>query len=721
MQRICKCLSFGAVALLIIYMAVASVLEKFCGTDAVMKWAYHSPVFVAFWALAALSGSVYLYFRIIKGRNWKRIRFATAGIHLAFVMILAGAFLTHICSEHGTLHLRKGDVPAHEFMLDDGTVSAFPFSVELKDFRIEYYHGSSAPRDYVSTIGILTGNEDIEAAIAMNKIFRYQGYRFYQASYDDDGIGSTLAISHDPAGVAVTYTGYALLLVCLAGFFFQRESGFRTALGQAFGKTAAIAAAFLLPVLSAGAFSGTGQKSDMEEYHPKHLPKETAREYGRMYIYYNDRICQMQTLARDFTMKLYGKPSYRGLTAEQVLTGWIFYYGSWRDTAGQDAGGTKAGMKAMDREEVIMLLCSGRLLKIFPYEDREGKVTWYSSVDNLPYGMDEDQWLFVRKVMSLAGESIMKKDFEAAGEIFSKIRDFQRKTAADVLPSETCIVAERIYNGIERIKAAAVCCLTAGLLMFILACFSLPSCNPGRRTWSGAAEAAARGAAFVLSAMAFVYLTVILILRWYISGHVPMSNGFETMVLLAWHTMMLTVFVRKKFPLIQPLGFLLTGFALLVASFGSSDPQIARIMPVLSSPLLSVHVMCMMISYTLLGLAMLNGMLELVRYSVSGKPALRGYALSRVILYPAVFFLAAGTFLGAVWANISWGRYWAWDPKEVWALITLLVYAFALHGGSLKAFRSPVFFHWFCIIAFLCVVITYFGVNFFLGGMHSYA
>ena len=197
---------------------------------------------------------------------------------------------------------------------------------------------------------------------------------------------------------------------------------------------------------------------------------------------------------------------------------------------------------------------------------------------------------------------------------------------------------------------------------------------------------------------------------------------------LAWITLLFTVLSFRKLPVILPFGLILSGFALLVASIGESDPQISHLMPVLSSPLLSVHVTCMMISYSLLGLAMLDGVMALVRYAVRMNGDSRRETdiavmkdMSLVILYPAVFFLVTGTFLGAVWADISWGRYWAWDPKEVWALITILVYAFSLHGRSLMIFRNPVFFHWYCILAFLCVIVTYFGVNFFLGGLHSYA
>ena len=230
-------MSFGAIALLIVYMASASVLEKFYWTDAVMKWGYRSAGFAALWAIAALSGIIYLYFKIIRGRNRMKIPFATAGIHLAFVMILAGALVTHIYGKQGAVHLRKGDTPVREYVLEDGTRAPFPFSVSLEDFHIEYYPGSYAPCDYVSTLKVAGGGEDVAASVSMNRIFKYSGYRFYQSAYDDDGRGATLAVSHDPAGVAVTYSGYALLLLSLICFFFQKNSGFKSALRTISGKS----------------------------------------------------------------------------------------------------------------------------------------------------------------------------------------------------------------------------------------------------------------------------------------------------------------------------------------------------------------------------------------------------------------------------------------------------------------------------------------------------
>jgi ABC-type transport system involved in cytochrome c biogenesis permease subunit len=224
----------------------------------------------------------------------------------------------------------------------------------------------------------------------------------------------------------------------------------------------------------------------------------------------------------------------------------------------------------------------------------------------------------------------------------------------------------------------------------------------------------------IILVLSLAYLTTSLVLRWIISGHVPMSNGFETMQFMAWVTMVLTLLFQRKMVLVLPFGILTAGLALMVASFGESNPQITQLMPVLASPLLSIHVAVIMMAYALLAFLMLGGVMALTLRRDHNMVE-RLHVVGQIILYPAVFLLTTGVFIGAIWANVSWGTYWSWDPKETWALITLIVYALPLHSRSLKAFSKPMFFHYYCIIAFLSVIITYFGVNFILGGMHSYA
>ena len=225
--------------------------------------------------------------------------------------------------------------------------------------------------------------------------------------------------------------------------------------------------------------------------------------------------------------------------------------------------------------------------------------------------------------------------------------------------------------------------------------------------------------------LSFLALTTCIALRWVIKGTLPMSNGYETMLFIAWFVMLITLLVRIKMPalpknlssLIVMAGFLSSGFFLLVSHINQMDPQITHLMPVLNSPLLSLHVSVIMMSYALLSLTFICGVVGLVMKGSAEQLAV----LSRIMLYPSLTTMGLGIFIGAIWANVSWGQYWSWDPKETWALITFMVYAIAVHQQSLPVFRRPRFYHAFMVLAFLTILMTYFGVNYILGGMHSYA
>ena len=224
-DKILKYISFGTAAAVILMMAAATVIERLHGTDRALSIVYHSPVFIAFWAVTAISG---VWILIRRGTIRKP---ATFMLHISFVLILAGALITMLSGKSGIMELRRG-LTTNQWASDEGLRQKLPFSLQLKEFKIEYYPGSHDPSDYISRIVLKDSRTDTETeyTISMNNILKYDGYRFYQSSYDDDLHGSVLAVSHDPWGVGVTYTGYILLLLSLAGFFFQKNSGFRTAL-----------------------------------------------------------------------------------------------------------------------------------------------------------------------------------------------------------------------------------------------------------------------------------------------------------------------------------------------------------------------------------------------------------------------------------------------------------------------------------------------------------
>ena len=263
----------------------------------------------------------------------------------------------------------------------------------------------------------------------------------------------------------------------------------------------------------------------------------------------------------------------------------------------------------------------------------------------------------------------------------------------------------------------AIGCLIIGMAAFAFYCRYFSHSNYKKPLWANRLLA-------TLMLITLLYILAVMVLRGIAGGHFPASNGFETMHLMAACSLILSMAFHRRFDMLLPFGFILCGFALLVAMLGEANPPITQLMPVLSSPLLSIHVATIMMAYALFAFAMFNGATAIIIHSTRStddESIERLYILSRIMLYPAIFLLAAGIFIGAVWANVSWGRYWGWDPKEVWALITLLVYSASLHTTSLPALQRHMFFHRFTVIAFLCVLVTYLGVNFFLGGLHSYA
>lgn len=755
-MKLLKRIAFCLLGILLFVLTIATILEKVNGTEFVNNHIYSSVPFIILWGSTALASLLYMIKRKLY-RQW-----TTFLLHLSFILILVGAFVTWIDGEQGTLQLKLGE-KTMSFINKGGEKRTLPFSISLEDFEIIYYKGTRAPMDYVSRITVSAENnsESLEGEISMNKIFSFMNYRFYQSGYDANGQGTVLSVSHDPYGIGITYTGYSILLVSIILFFLNPQSTFRQLMKSYRNNSQDIKkGCSILFLLFVSTFPMGSRAMAADHPLPKTLPRETAGRFGDLYILYNDRICPLQTFARDFTIKLYGKPTYHGLTSEQVLTGWLFYYDSWKnepviriksnearrllDIKGQYAsvkdfaGSTNEykledamrqihlGRQITDRKgieeanekfNIISMVCTGALMKIFPYRDAKGNtLQWYAQSDRLPHEMGNEQWTFTRKAMNYVHEQIVMKRFDEVNRLLNKIKQYQQKECGEALPSASRFKAEKLYNQFDYSKPIAILCLCIGLFAFIYYC----RCTVTEKN-------ICCSLAFIFNLLLcfiFIYLSMTIVLRGYVSNHLPLSNGFETMQFMAWCTVLLTFFLQRKFTLSVPFGFLLCGLTLLVSMFGEQNPRITQLMPVLQSPLLSIHVVAIMTAYSLLAFIMLNGITAVVlHYSTENCETAIDFLqrISRLILYPAVFLLTIGIFIGAVWANVSWGRYWGWDPKEVWALITMLVYALALHPASLKWFRYPMFFHVFGIVAFLTVLITYFGVNFLLGGMHSYA
>ena len=748
-MKLLKRTAFSLLGILLLILTIATILEKIYGTDFVNEYIYSSVPFVILWGVTAITSLLY----IIKSKLHRQpVIFL---LHLSLLFILAGAFTTWIYGEQGTMRVRQGEQQT-SFTDSKGISHQLPFSITLNQFEIIYYKGTLAPMDFISHISVADKDchRQIQGKVSMNHIFSYQHYRFYQSGYSEDNEGSVFSVSHDPYGIGITYAGYTLLLLSTVFFFFSPQSRFRQLLKSPLLHRS------LTVILLLFAFSLNSNFLKANSPSPKVLPREVAEHFGDLYILYNNRICPLQTFARDFTIKLYGSSSYKGLTPEEVLTGWLFYYDSWKNEpiiriksnearklleiegnyarlkdyistineyklekmmnhirSGEQVTDKRGIEEADEKFNIINLVCTGAMMKIFPCRNIAGKtLEWYSQSDQLPQDMDNDKWVFIRKSMSYVNEMIVMKKYNDACLLLEKIKKYQQKECDGLLPADNKFKAEKIYNQFDYSKSVAMACICIGLICFIYYCHCMAS---QKRT--------SRKAIIILNILlwiVFTYLSAAICLRGYVSNHLPLSNGFETMQFMAWCTLLLTFLLQRKFAMLLPFGFLLCGLTLMVSMLGESNPQITQLMPVLQSPLLSIHVVVIMIAYSLLAFIMLNGVTAVILHQSQKEckeQIERLQIISQIILYPAIFLLAIGIFIGAVWANVSWGRYWGWDPKEVWALITMLVYALALHPRSLQWFHRQMFFHVFCTSELIILLLTYCGVNFLLGGMHSYA
>ena len=699
-------------------MAAGTIVERYHGNDYALSHVYGSWWFVTLWALVAIGMVVML----VQRKAWKRP--IVSVLHGSVLLILLGALLTMLTGQHGEMTL-KPNVPTNQFTVEkhgESHTEKLPFSLTLSRFEVETYPGTRSPMDFVSYLQISDNGTVSDATISMNHILKHRHYRFYQSDYDEEG-NSVLSVAHDPWGVGVTYAGYILLFIAIVGMFFDRKSEFR----QLLQKTASKGMVLLILLTMSALLPAQAANK------PRALPKESADKMGQMYVMYKGRVCPLQTLAKDFTTKLYGKARHQGYTPEQVFSGWLFYTDEWQNAPipklEKDLKREKY-RAADEKRQIINMLQNGQLLKMFPHADSAREVTWYSQSDQLPLDIPDDEYLFIRKQMSLCKEYVVLGNFEALDDLFGKTKIYQEKYSLGLTQPTSQYRAERLYNRLTMGRWLPIVNITLGLICFAI---SLIGIGKGRKLYKPI-----RLAVTVWMSLLCAYLALLFILRWIVGGHVPMAGSFDSMNLLALSICVITLIITMvethgraslqntggKYEMALPAGLLMTGVVLLVQMMGGSNPPVTHLMPVLSSPLLSLHVTVIMIAYALLFFIMLNGICAVVvRISQPENTAYlqRLQDISTIMLYPAVALLTVGIFIGAVWANISWGNYWSWDPKEVWALITLLVYIIPLHKTVWTAFRKPMFFHIYGILAFLSVLITYFGVNFLLGGMHSYA
>lgn len=603
-------------------------------------------------------------------------------IHIALAIIVVGAIVTHFFGIQGSLSLRQFDVPATSFTKTSGPGDGhFPFKVSLENPEIIYYPGTTTPMDFRSHI-LIDGKP---FTIAMNSVVTVDRWRFYQSGIGTDS--TTLSVSHDPWGIRITYTGYILLGIGMTGFFFQRKTLWRAYLRSAFPMLLFVCA---VPAASAS-------EADLPS-----MQRPLARNFGKLYVYWNDRVCPLQTMAQDVTVKLYGKTRYRGMTSEQVLSGWLFYYDDWMRDYDSLHSDDVTDKKESERRALIQWIGSGAAFRIYPYHTASGQMEWLSLTERRPSKISLEQWKFMLTGLKNVNDHLLHGHNIAANEALTELREGQIRYAGGAnLPSGGRFAAELFYNNYIKLFPAAIFILILAIviLLCVLRGIYLP-------------YSLDRVAALLTT----LFIAGVLALRFYISGHLPMSNGCEMMLCISLAASVGAVAFPHR--IIRSAALLVAAMSMMVAAMSAKTPQIASLMPVLASPLLSVHVMVVALSYMLFFLMAILAAIALC----SKKDECREIArINYILLIPALFLLTAGIFIGAVWANQSWGRYWGWDPKETCALVTMLIYALPAHCSKIKWLRNPRNLNLFLLLAILSVLFTYFGANYFLPGLHSYA
>lgn len=740
-EKVCLLLFF----IICLVLAAATCLEQARGTAEAHRLVYGSWWFVLLWALAAAVALAVL----LRRKLYRRMPVFL--LHAALLLILLGALLTWLTAESGSLHLRLDETLRRT--VPEGTHRrALPFDITLTAFSVEHHPGTSAAADYRAELTI-EGDAAEQHVLSMNRIVRTHGTRLLLGRFDADHRGVTLLVNTDPWGIPVSYAGYALLALSFLFVLRSRGGMFRRTLRRL---SAAAVLLLALPVQAA---------AEVEARLPT-LSPEQAEQFGALLIEHEGRIQPVASFARQFTRRLTGKTDWQGYTAVDVLAGFAFFPEAWQHApllkaegkelrrryalgrhvafadlfdargdyillpywdvlngAARPEGWLADAARLDSRVREVQTVTEGTALRLFPPE-AHGGAAWLApnamATDTAEAAFFRNNILrYVR--LSLRGTGV------GVEQAFQKIQAWQRQAGGASLPSDAQLRAEHLLWQTFSPAWAARLCLTVGLILFVLLLYAC-------RT-----DASSRQAVLVrvaaqpwLPMMAWAYVTYGLALRGVAAGRVPMASGYETMLCLVWCVLavaaacglrrVLKGWGRAAAPSLSMLclnlaAFMVAGFGCLSCGFSFMDEAITPLMPVLGSPLLAVHVSLVMLAYAGLAFTFADAVIALCVPRLSEMLS----NVSRLMLLPSLFFLSLGIFLGAVWANISWGSYWSWDPKETWALITLLVYALPAHGNMFLPAGKSRSLHLYFLFAFLVLLMTYVGTNTLLPGLHSYA
>ena len=662
-----------------------------------------------------------------------------------------------------------------------------PFSVKLNDFIAEKYPGTDKSYSSFASEVTVIDEDTFDYRIYMNNILNYQGYRFFQASFDPDEKGTILSVNHDFWGTLLTYIGYILLYLGLVVILFARFTRFDSLKKQLEvarnKKTKLITSLLILFTLST---SGQGfgvhnsSRSDIERIDSilsaNIASKEEADKFGRLVIQdLGGRMMPVNTYSSELLRKLSKKDHYKEFDANQVYLSmqespllWysvplVFLKNKKADSIRSIIGVSKdlkhaslvdfftergdyklapyleeayraAVPNAFQKEfretdqrvNLLFNAIQGATLKIFPIPNDENN-EWISPSEKRFDVLLTDSLYsnFIntgfKTYLYFLNEGKKSGDFSGADDILLAITNTQNRYGSEVMLSKNKVDAEILYNKYDIFKSLFSWYLYASTILFIALIIQIFN----RNNLVNGIILISKYSVYVL----FLIHALGLIARWYISGHAPWSDGYESMIYVAWATMLFGIYFGKKSELTLASTTFVTSMILMIAHWSWMDPAIANLVPVLDSYWLMIHVAVIVGSYGPFTISMILGVVSLLLMILANKKnkELLNINIKELVLINemsmtiGLVMLTIGNFLGGMWANESWGRYWGWDPKETWALISIMVYAFVIHMRLIPGLKSNFAFTVASIISFGSIIMTYFGVNFYLAGLHSYA
>jgi cytochrome c-type biogenesis protein CcsB len=644
-----------------------------------------------------------------------------------------------------------------------------PFSLKLDNFDLERYPGSNSPSSFASDVTVIDDAKNVEMPyrIYMNHILNYGGYRFFQSSYDQDEKGTILSVNHDYWGTLITYIGYFILFGSLLATFFTNTSRFKR-MSYQLSEVHKMRKSLTLPViLLLLTLSGSSAFAQIGITSPEH-----AANFGKLFIQNNEgRIEPINTMATKVLVKINKKNTYGGLTADQVFLEIMMNQVAWQEepiikvadktiqasigvdgdyaafsdfiskdgkykilSQVEEANIKKPSMRSTydkelinvdERLNVFYMVLNGSILKIFPLENDPNN-NWVIPShfhEHKGHG-NQDAELYDQYILALK-EAIDSQNFQKADNKVAEISNYQRTIANAIIPTETSARLEIFYNKANIFKNLFPFYLMIGILL--VGMFFLQTFKPEYELKK--IVLGLKAILFWILVIGFIFQSLGLGIRWYISGHAPWSNGYESMIYISWATMLAGFIFMKKSYITLGVTAILAGITLLTAHMNWLNPELTNLVPVLKSYWLTIHVATITASYGFLGLGCLVGFLNLVsmifrdknNYSRVNLTLKELTLITEMALSVGLILLIIGNFLGGIWANESWGRYWGWDPKETWTLVTIILYSFTLHLTLIPSIHNSFSFNFMSTLSFCAVLMTYFGVNYYLSGLHSYA